>query len=127
MGKPGRGSSFPLAGAADADLLFWQDWKHDDATVLFEDLLSLLVGERSDARVPHQRSMPFRNTSPLFYTSNSPLRVNRHDPALTASLNAAMAERFTTRVWRTPLPMGQRVTNFPRCSRCCAAFYLMHR
>ena len=127
MGKPERGSTFPLAGATDAHVLLWQDWKHDDRTVLFEDLLSFLVGERINVRVPHQRNLPFRNTSPLFYTSNSFLRVARDDPALTAELNAAMEERFTTRIWRTPLPMHLRVTDFPRCSRCCATFYLMHR
>ena len=127
MGKPQRGSTFPLAAAPDAQLLVWQDWKHDDGTILFEDLLSFLVGERIDIRVPHQSNASFRNTSPLFYTSNSSLRVRRDDAGEAARLNRAMAERFTTRFWDTPLPMDQRVADFPRCSRCCATFYLMHR
>ena len=127
MGKPQSGSTFPLSGALDANLLLWQDWAHDDGTILFEDLLSFLVGERVDIRVPHQRNVSFRNGSPLFYTSNAQLRVLRKDAELTAALNTAMAERFTTRVWTTPLPTHERVPDFPRCSRCCAAFYLMHR
>ena len=127
MGKPQSGSSFPLAGAIGATVLVWQDWKHDDKTVAFEDLLSFFVGELVDIRVPHQRNVSYRNTSPLFYTSNSSLQVARQDTVLMGRLNSAMAERFTTRVWRNPLPMHARVADFPRCSRCCAAFYLMHR
>ena len=127
MGKPQHGSTFPLAGAIDADVLLWQDWKHDDATVLFEDLLAFLVGEIVDIRVPHQCNVSFRNTSPLFYTSNSAVRVARQSSDLTVALNAAMSERFTTRVWSIPLPMHERIPDFPRCSRCCATFYLLHR
>ena len=127
MGKPQRGSSFPLASAIDADVLLWQDWKHDDATVLFEDMLSFLVGERIDIRVPHQKNVSFRNTSPLFYTSNSFLQVTRRDAALAQRLNDAMAERFTTRVWTKPLPPIERVADFPQCAKCCANFYLMYR
>ena len=127
MGKPEKGSTFPLAGAIGASVLLWQDWKHDDATVQFEDLLSFFVGERVDIRVPRARNVSFRNTSPLFFTSNSLMKVARADQNVTEVLNAAMSERFKTRCWRVPLPMNERDLNFPRCSRCCAAFYLMHR
>ena len=92
----------------------------------FEDLLSLVVGERIDVRIPHQKNVSFRNGSPLFYTSNSLLHVKREDVAEAIRLNAAMDERFRIRLWRNPLPMSERVPNFPRCSRCCAAFFLHH-
>ena len=127
MGKPQKGSTFPFAGAIGASVLVWQDWKHDDATVQFEDLLSFFVGERIDVRVPRERNVSFRNTSPLFFTSNSFLKVTREDTAVADVLNAAMSERFKTRTWRVPLPMHERDLNFPRCSRCCASFFLMHR
>ncbi|CAK0845543.1 unnamed protein product, partial [Prorocentrum cordatum] len=55
MGKPQAKSSFPLAAVLDSVLL-WQDWKHNDATILFEDLLSMLVGERMDIRVPNKKN-----------------------------------------------------------------------
>lgn len=127
MGKPEAKSSFPLAGAIDAQVLLWQDWKHNDATVLFEDMLSLIVGERIDVRIPCQKNMSFRNTSPLFYTANSPLFVVRPNPQEMIRLNTAMAERFRSRVWQIPLPATERIADFPRCSKCCANFYLMYR
>ena len=126
MGKPEAKSSFPLAGAVGAHVLLWQDYKHKDTTVQFEDLLSLVVGERIDVRIPHQKNVSFRNGSPLFYTSNSLLHVKREDVAEAIRLNAAMDERFRVRLWRNPLPMSERVPNFPRCSRCCANFFLHH-
>ena len=127
MGKPEAKSSFPLASALGAHVLVWQDWKHNDGTILFEDVLSMLVGERIEVRVPHQRNVSFRNTSPLFYTANSPLYVLRRDPAEMMRLNAAMAERLVTRVWTRPLPKSERMPDFPRCSRCCASFFIAHR
>ena len=124
MGKPENKSSFPLAGVLDAQVMLWQDWKHNDATILFEDILSLIVGERMDIRCPFKKNESFRNTSPLFYTSNSPLYVVRHDPAEMTRLNTAMSERFCTRIWRNPFHIAERLAEFPRCSRCCAAFFV---
>ena len=126
-GKPQSRSSFPLSGILDASLLLWQDFKHDDRTIVFEDLLNLLVGELLSIRVPHQRNVNFQNKSPMFFTSNSPLAVVRQDPVTTQFLNGAMQERFCTRVWSNPLPAAERVSNFPKCSRCCATFYLQYR
>ena len=77
--------------------------------------------------VPQQQNVSFRNTSPLFYTPNSSLQAVRHDVAFMTRLNAAMGERFQTRVWKNPLLVHARVADVPRCSRCCAAFYFMHR
>lgn len=127
MGKPESKSSFPLAGALDARLLLWQDYKHNDNTVLFEDLLSFIVGEQVNIRVPCKKNVPFRNNSPLFLTSNSHLRVVREDPEAMRRLNEAAAERFCTRLWTVALPRAQRNPDFPKCSRCCANFFLMYR
>ncbi len=127
MGKPERGSSFPLAGMMDAHILVWQDYCHHDSTMLFEDILSLSVGESIEIRVPHSRNVRHRNTAPMFYTSQQELRVQRRDAALSEQLNAAMAERFCTRIWQMPLPLSERLPNFPRCGRCCAAFFLLNR
>jgi hypothetical protein len=127
MGKPESKSSFPLAGALDARVLLWQDYKHSDSIVLFEDILSLVVGELMEIRTPCKKNIPFRNNSPFFFTSNSPLRVVREDPEQMCRLNEAMTERFCARTWTTPLPAAQRIADFPRCSRCCANFYLMYR
>ena len=124
MGKPESKSSFPLAGVLDAQVLLWQDWKHNDATILFEDILSLIVGERMAIRCPFKKNVSFRNTSPLFYTSNSPLYVARHNFEEMARLNAAMSERFCTRTWLIPFPKTDRIADFPRCSCCCAKFFL---
>ena len=127
MGKPESKSSFPLANALDARVLLWQDYKHNDAKILFEDLLSFLVGEQLSVRRPCQKNVDFRNSSPLFFTSNSELSVVREDPEAMRRLCQAAAERFCTRRWQNPLPKAQRSTNFPKCGRCCANFYLMYR
>ena len=127
MGKPQLKSTFPLAGVLEAQVLLWHEYKHNDGTVLFEDLLALLVGERLEIRVPHRANQSHRNKSPMFFTSNSLCTICRADPVETAYLNKAMQERFQTRYWQTPLPEAERVLSFPRCGRCCASFYLMHR
>ena len=124
MGKPEHGSSFALAGALDSHLLLWQDYIHSDSTVQFEDILSLVVGERMDIRLPRSIGKSFRNTSPLFFTSQSALQVKRACPVTTAQLNEAMQERFTVRRWVMPLPLAERVLDFPKCGRCSANFYL---
>ena len=127
MGKPERGSTFPLSGMLEAHLLVWHEYKHRDGTVLFEDLLALLVGERMDIRVPHSAAKSHRNNAPMFFTSNSLLRVRREDPDEESLLNTAMTERFKMRWWSNPYPKQKRILKFPRCGRCCANFYLMHR
>ena len=124
MGKPEAKSTFPLAGVLDAQILVWHEYKHKDSIVLFEDLLALTVGERMGVRVPHKKNVPHRNTAPLFYTSNSVLKVVREDVVEMTRLNAAMAERFRTRYWVRPIPPACRIKNVPRCGRCCALFYM---
>ena len=91
---------------------------------MFEDMLAVLVGERIEVRVPHRRNISRRNTAPMFLTSTSILGVVREKPQEMQRLNDAMLERFTMRVWSNPIPMEDRVANFPRCGRCSAVFYL---
>ena len=127
MGKPDAKSTFPLAGVLAAHVLVWQDYKHKDSIILFEDLLSLIVGERMEIRVPHRANVSHRNTAPMFFSSNSMLAVRRDDPADMQRLNTAITERFRLRVWTKPIPHAARMENFPRCGKCCANFLLMHR
>ena len=126
-GKPQKNSSFALAGILDCHIMLWQDYKHEDKTLAFEDLLALLVGETLAVRVPNKPNVEHRNTAPMFFTSNSPLVVARSDPLAMQYLNTAMGERFNTRCWQVPLPQMARVANFPKCARCCATFYLQYR
>ena len=108
----------------EADVLLWQQYFHKDSILLFEDLLALLCHERIKVAVPYKGGVSHRNMAPTFYTNSSPLRVVREDAAQMFPLNGAMAERFTSRWWDTPLPLVERRTNFPKCARCRAAFYL---
>jgi hypothetical protein len=127
MGKPEAKSTFPMANVVDAHVLLWQEYKHRDRIVLFEDLLALAVGERMELRIPHQKNKSHRNTAPLFFTSNSMLAVIREDPNEMQRLNTAMVERFNIRFWLRPIPMGSRVVDLAKCGRCCANFLLLHR
>ncbi len=127
MGKPEAKSSFPLANAMSADILLWNEYKHKDSIVLFEDVLALIAGERMEIRVPHRVNESYRNTAPLIFTSNTPLTVLRDDPVAMTRLNGAMDERFCTRSWSNPIPQHRRDPTFPKCPRCCAMFYLMNR
>jgi len=68
MGKPQRGSTFPLSNVPKSHVLVWQEYKHHDGTILFEDLLSLAVGEKIDIRMPHAENLSHRDTAPMFYT-----------------------------------------------------------
>ena len=127
MGKPEGKSSFPLANIMDAHVLLWQEYKHKDSIVLFEDLLAVCAGERIEIRLPHTKNRSHRNLAPLFYTCNTELHVVRADPVEMNRLNGAMQERFCTRRWLKPIPMESRRADFPRCGCCCAKFLLLNR
>ena len=77
-----------------AHALLWHEYKHKDRIVLFEGLVAILCGERIDIRVLHKGNVSHRNTAPMFYTSNSRLRVIRDCPEEMPRLNQAMDERF---------------------------------
>ena len=125
MPPPEDGSSFPLSGLVDAEILLWQDFEYQSKTLNFTDLLRLLVGERIGVRIPGQKNISCNNTSPLFYSALEKITPCRRAPALTFNRKAqAMDERFTIRQWARPLPLERRKADFPHCAACFASFML---
>ena len=126
MPPPEDGSTFPLSGALDAEILLWQDFEYNPGTLQFNDVLRLLVGERIGVRQPGEKNRSFNNTAPLFYSSLEEIRPSTRgvQPRTYQRKVVAMSERFTIRTWNTPLPMDRRVADFPHCPRCFAAFML---
>ena len=126
MAPPEDGSTFPLAGALDAEILLWQDFEYNSKTVNFTDLLRLLVGERVGVRIPREPNRALNNTSPLFYSALE--KIVPHMRGVAAGTFArkalAMDERFTMRFWTKPLPLHRRVADFPHCAPCFASFML---
>ena len=123
-GKPQRESSFPFAGVLDAEVLLWQEFTWTAQLCAFEDLLSLMAGEKFGIREPNKKPRQFRNTSPMFYTAWEPLTFRGKDPHMMATYNQAMGERFKTRRWTRPLPAEGRLPKFPHCACCFAKFIL---
>jgi len=125
MPPPEDGSSFPLSGLIDAEVLLWQDFEYNHQTLHFTDLLRLLVGERVGVRIPGQKNVSCNNTAPLFYSALEKITPSQRGTPLTFQRKAlAMDERFTIRQWVRPLPMTRRVPDFPHCAACFAAFML---
>lgn len=125
-GKPERDNSFPLSGVLEAEVLLWQEFSYETKICAFEDLLSLMVGERFGIRVPADRPIQHRNKAPMFYTAWEPLTVQCRNPHKMATLNRAMEERFVTRTWVRPLPRMGRIPEFPMCARCFADYVLRY-
>ncbi len=123
-GRPQRDSSFPLADVVDADVLLWREFKWTSKVCAWEDLLSLLCGEKVGLRMPGAKPVQHRNNAPMFYTARQPLRMFSQDPQEMLEYNQAMSERFKTRAWERPLPMNERRADFPRCGCCFAKFIL---
>lgn len=111
-------------GILAADVLLWQDYKYQKKTLAWEDLLSVLVGERVEVRTHGGKNISFKNTAPMFYTSARAWSVHTFDPEESAELTLAMNERFTLHRWTRPLPMNERREDFPSCGACFARFVL---
>ena len=126
MPPPEDGSTFPLSGALEADILLWQDFEYNPGTLQFNDLLRLLVGEQVGVRLPGEKNRNFNNNAPLFYSGLDEILPSARGvkPRTYQRKVVAMHERFTVRTWNIPLPMDRRVANFPHCPRCFAAFML---
>ena len=124
MAPPESGSSFPLSALLDAEVLLWQDFEFEASTIQFSDLLRLLVGEKIGIRLPGSQNVPFKNSSPLFYTSNQKIATFRMPAANAMKKNQAMDERFAVRVWSRSLPLAERQADFPTCAPCFANFML---
>ena len=126
MPPPEDGSTFPWAGALDAEIFLWQDFEYSAKTMNFMDMLRAFVGERIGVRLPGEKNRKFNNTCPLFYSGLQ--KIAPTSRGLTASSFTkkakAMDERFTLRQWDQPLPMHLRIPNFPHCARCFSAFML---
>ena len=122
--KPQAGSTFPFANIKECDVILWQDYEHNEGTLKFTDLLSLLVGESIGIRIPSSANWKFRNSCPCFYSGRTPLQCRRADYSAAAELNGMMAERFATFSFTVPLPFAERDKAFPKCGRCAAAFFL---
>ena len=124
LGKPQRGSTFPLSNLPDSDIALWQDFKHDEGTVAWEDILSVFVGESIELRTPGQPNKRFRNAAPLFYSGRALLRCKHETGEVAAELNRMMDERFTAFHFTVPLPRDERDAQWVHCAKCAAAFYL---
>ena len=98
----------------------WQEFELEPKTVAWEDLLSFLVGERVDVRVPGRPNVSHRSSAPMFYTALAPLEPWHAPRWRRRSMRKAMDERFVMREWSVPLPPAERVIDFPKCGRCFA-------
>ena len=122
--KPERGSSFPLEGAIGADILLWQDYTHDEATVSWTDLLSFVVGESVNVRLPAASNVKVRNRAPMFYSARGPMKFTCRDLDEMREKNDMMEDRFRIFHFSVPLPKEDKDPEFPKCPKCCAEFYL---
>ena len=121
--KPERGSSFPLGSIPSSDIILWQDYEHDEGTVAFSDLLSLLVGESVGIRNPGVLNKKERSACPCFVSGRTPIRSGRRDPVAARKLDDMMDERFTFFKFTQPIPMQLRRVDWVHCGRCCATLY----
>lgn len=77
----------------------------------------------------HRRSHPrflnsnFNNGAPIFYSALQQITPPRWAEAYDKKVTA-MNDRFTVRVWSTPLLHHRRVPDFPHCAPCFASFML---
>ena len=125
--KPQAGSTFPLSNLERCDIILWQDYLHDESTMRFTDLLSLLVGESIGLRFPGRVNAKHRNCCPTFYSGRAPMRWTSRDDAAAVQYNGMMDERFTIFHFRHPLPIASRRADWSKCGRCAAGFYLSAR
>ena len=121
--KPQKGSTFALANVFNKDVILWQDYLHDEATISFTDLLALCVGESVGIRVVGG-NRPFRNKAPVFYSGATLMRCGFRDRSLGARLDGMMDDRFTVFKFFVEVPRETRRPDWPQCARCAATFYL---
>ena len=70
--KPEGGSTVPLAPLLSSEICLWQDFEHNEATVRFTDILSILVGEGVNIRRPGALNVKHKNTAPCFLSGRTP-------------------------------------------------------
>jgi hypothetical protein len=127
MVKPQKGSTFSLGGLLDADVICFQDYKHYENTISFTDLLSIFVGETVNVRVPANAEGPglvkHKNKAPCFISGRAPIRCTFPEEDGREEYDSMMDDRFTIFEFKKKLPLEDRDPAFPKCGRCCAAFY----
>ena len=116
---PRDGSKFLIWHA-----LLWQVFSWNDMVCSFEDLLQAAAGEQLSIQVPCVRPIQHPNKAPTFYTAWEQISISCKDVRRAGALIRALAERFKTRAWTTPLPQAVRVLKFPQCACCFAKFVL---
>ena len=119
-GKPQHESTFPFTGIPDAEVLRWQEFTWTPQMCSFEDLLSLLAGEKVGLREPGKNNRQFRNASPMFDAAWEPLIIRGRDTSNVATYKQAVDERFNARRWSRRLPAEGCLRKFPQCA-CCFA------
>ena len=125
--KPEEGSTFPLASSVGYDVILWQDYEHDEATVRFSDLLSFFMEESVGVRRPGALNKKIKNTAPAFYSGRAPMELTpskKHSVGACVKYNSMMSERFCTFRFFNPIPLPERDMNFPVCGRCAAKWYI---
>ena len=125
MPPPEDGSTFPLAGIVNVDVILWQDFEYSSRTVNYMDLLRVLVGERVGVRIPGEKNVSVNNKAPMFYSALEKIAPHKSmSHAAYTRKSLAMDERFVLREWSRPLPMARRHADFPHCAPCFASFML---
>ena len=103
-------------------VLLWQEFSWNEKMCLFGDLLQVVAGEQLSIRAPCARPIQHRNKAPLFYTAWEQRSISCRGVRKADTLNRAMADRFKTRTWATPLPQAVRVPKYPQCACFFAKF-----
>ena len=124
MPAPESGSTFPLSGLLDAEVVLWQDFEYEAKTINFQDLLRLLVGEKVGVRSPGSVNIKHKNTAPVFYSAMQKIKTHTGSKETVERKNKAMDERFVIREWKVVLPIASRKPDFPKCAKCFASFML---
>ena len=126
LGKPQKGSSFPLGNLPGRDIALWQDYEHDEKTLRISDLCGLLCGESIGVRIPGKVNRKHRNKAPLFYTGRAEISCRRVDKKEETMYNGMIQERFRVFHFTVPFPKAERKLDFPQCGKCCAAMFAAH-
>ena len=109
------------------DVILWQDYEHDEATVRFSDLLSFFMQESVGVRRPGALNKKIKNAAPTFYSGRAPMELapsKKHSARACVKYNSMMSERFCTFRFTIPIPFQERDMDFPVCGRCAAKWYI---
>ena len=60
----------------------------------------------------------------MFYSARAPMRYISRDAHKMQEKNVMMDDRFKIFHFSVPLPADRKDPEFPKCPKCCAAFFL---